>query len=45
MFTASAVVQVFDLVNRSNQQKMQKLLNGKKADFMKISNFALSKVK
>jgi len=45
MFTASAVVQVFDLVNRSNQQKMQKLLNGRKADFMKISNFALSKVK
>ena len=33
MFTASAVVQVFDLVNRSNQQKMQKLLNGKKFRF------------
>tara|TARA_E500000178_G_scaffold18943_1_gene17866 strand:- start:4092 stop:4598 length:507 start_codon:yes stop_codon:yes gene_type:complete len=45
MFTASAVVQVFDLVNRSNQQKMQKLINGKKAEFMKISDFALSKVK
>lgn len=45
MFTASAVVQVFDLVNKSNQQKMQKLINGKKAEFMKISDFALSKVK
>ena len=45
MFTASAVVQVFDLVNRSNQQKMQKLINGKKAEFMKISDFALSKAK
>ena len=45
MFTASAVTQVFDMVNKSNQQKMQKMLNGKKAEFMKIADFALSKVK
>ena len=45
LFTASAVTQVYDKVNRSNQQKMLKLLNGKKAEFMKIANFALSKVK
>lgn len=45
LFTASAVTQVYDKVNRSNQQKMDKLLNGKKAEFMKIANFALSKVK
>ena len=45
LFTASAVTQVYDMVNRSNQQKMLKLLNGKKAEFMKIANFALSKVK
>ena len=45
MFTASAVTQVFDLVNKSNQQKMQKLINGKKAEFQKIANFALSKIK
>ena len=45
LFTASAVTQVYDKVNRSNQQKMDKLLNGKKAEFMKISDFALSKIK
>ena len=45
MFTASAITQVFDQVNSSNQQKMTKLINGKKAEFMKIADFALSKVK
>ena len=45
MFTASAISQVFDMVNKSNQEKMRKMLNGKKAEFMKISDFALSKVK
>ena len=45
LFTASAVTQVYDLVNKSNQQKMLKLINGKKAEFMKIADFALSKIK
>ena len=45
LFTASAVTQVYDMVNKSNQQKMSKLINGKKAEFMKIADFALSKVK
>ena len=45
LFTASAVTQVFDLVNKSNQDKMKKLINGKKSDFQKIANFALSKIK
>ena len=45
MFTASAITQVFDKVNSSNQEKMSKLINGKKAEFMKIADFALSKVK
>ncbi len=45
LFTASAVTQVFDLVNKSNQQKMLKMINGKKAEFMKIADFALSKIK
>ena len=45
LFTASAVTQVYDVVNSSNKKKMDKLINGKKADFMKIINFALSKVK
>ena len=45
LFTASAITQVFDMVNKSNQDKMKKMLNGKKAEFMKIADFALSKVK
>ena len=45
LFTASAITQVYDMVNKSNQDKMAKMLNGKKAEFMKIADFALSKVK
>ena len=45
LFTASAITQVFKMVNKSNQEKMRKLINGKKAEFMKISDFALSKIK
>ena len=45
LFTASAVTQVYDAVNSSNKKKMEKLINGKKADFMKIADFALSKVR
>tara|TARA_B100000035_G_scaffold124489_1_gene105998 strand:- start:1471 stop:1983 length:513 start_codon:yes stop_codon:yes gene_type:complete len=45
LFTASAITQVYDAVNRSNQQKLQKMLNGTKAQFMKMADFALSKVK
>ena len=45
LFTASAITKVYDLVNKSNQQKMAKLLNGRKAEFMKMANFALSKTK
>ena len=45
LFTASAVTQVFDMVNKSNQEKMRKLINGKKAEYMKISDFALSQIK
>ena len=45
LYTASAVTQVFDAVNKSNQQKITKLLNGSKAEFMKVASFAMSKVK
>ena len=45
LFTASAVTQVFDAVNKSNQEKMRGMLNGTKAQFMKIADFALSKAK
>lgn len=45
LYTASAITQVFDKVNRSNQKKMKDMINGKKAQFMKIADFSLSKVK
>lgn len=45
LFTASAITKVYDMVNKSNQQKMAKMLNGKKSEFTKIADFALSKVK
>ena len=45
LFTASAMVQVYDAVNASNKKKMADMLNGTKAQFMKMADFALSKVK
>ena len=45
MFTASAVVKVYDALNKMNQDKVGKMLNDKKANFMKFVDFALSKVK
>ena len=45
LYTASAVTQVYDAVNASNKKKMADMLNGSKAQFMKISDFALSKIK
>lgn len=45
LYTASAVTQVYDAVNTSNKKKMADMINGKKAQFMKIADFALSKVK
>ncbi len=45
LFTASAITQVYDAVNTSNKKKMADMINGNKAQFMKIADFALSKVK
>ena len=45
MFTASAIVQVFDAINDANKKKMEPMLNGKKAQFMKIADFAMKQVK
>ena len=45
LYTASAITQVFDQVNKSNQKKMSDMINGNKAQFMKIADFSLSKVK
>ena len=45
LYTASAAVKVFDALNKMNQDKVRKMLNDKKANFMKFTDFALSKVK
>ena len=45
LFSASAIVQVYDAVNASNKKKMADMLNGNKAQFMKIADFAMSKMK
>ena len=45
MFTASAIVQVFDAINDANKKKMEPMLNGKKAQFVKIADFAMKQVK
>ena len=45
MFTASAIVQVYDAVKDANKKKMEAMLNGKKAQFMKMANFAMKQVK
>ena len=45
MFTASAIVQVFDALNDANKKKFEGLLNGKKAQFVKMADFAMKRVK
>jgi len=45
LYSASAAVQVFDALNKMNQDKVRKMLNDKKANFIKFIDFALSKVK
>ena len=35
MFTASAITKVYDAVNDANKKKMDSMLNGKKAQFLK----------
>ena len=45
MFTASAIMQIFEKVNKANQKKMETMINsGRKADIVKLSNFAMSKI-
>ena len=38
LMTASAITQVYDKVNSSNKAKIDKMINSRKADFLKISN-------
>jgi len=45
MFTASAVTQVYDAINDANKKKMNDMLNGKKAQFLKIADFAMKQAK
>jgi hypothetical protein len=43
LFTASAIMQVYDAVNDANKEKMDSMLKTK-AGLMKIANFAMTKV-
>jgi hypothetical protein len=43
LFTASAIMQVYDAVNNANKEKMDSMLKTK-AGLMKIANFAMTKV-
>jgi len=45
LFSASAAIQVFDALNKMNQDKVRKMVNDKKANFVKFVDFALSKAK
>ena len=38
LMTASAITQVYDKVNSANKAKIDKMVNGRKADFLKITN-------
>ena len=38
LMTASTITQVYDKVNSSNKAKIDKMINSRKADFLKISN-------
>ena len=41
MFTASAIMNVYDKVNPSNKKKIEALANGKKRDMMKLQSMAM----
>ena len=46
LFTASAITKVYDAIQqKSNKEKFDRMLNGTKAQFMKISDFAFKSVK
>ena len=46
LFTASAITKVYDAIQpNSNKEKFDRMLNGTKAQFMKISDFAFKSVK
>ena len=45
MFTASAIMNVYNKVNPTNKKKMEDLANGKKSDLMKLQALAMKFVK
>ena len=45
MFTASAIMNVYNKVNPTNKKKMEDLANGKKSDLMKLQKLAMKFVK
>ena len=45
MFTASAMVKVYDALNKDNQGKFKDMINKNKGGFMAMQNFAMKKVR
>ena len=45
MFTASAIMNVYNKVNPTNKKKMEDIANGKKSDLMKLQSLAMKFVK
>ena len=46
LFTASAITKVYDAIQqKSNKEKFDRMLNGTKAQFLKIAEFSMSQVK
>ena len=46
LFTAGAITKVYDAIQqKSNKEKFDRMLNGTKAQFMKIADFAFKSVK
>ena len=45
MFTASAMVQVYDKLNKDNQSKFKDMINKDKKGFMAMQSFAMKQVK
>jgi hypothetical protein len=40
LFSASGIVQVYDKVNKMNQDKLDKMVNGSKKDFIKAQEIS-----
>ena len=45
LFTANAIMKVYDAVKPDNKKKIEKMMNGKLVDFLKLQKFAMKQVK